>query len=919
MLSQSSFQKTDKMMSISLPKLEICINGHALREFPLNQDTITIGRATSNSLVLPDERISRHHAQIVRNPDGFAITDLASKQGTQINNTPLSAHQPRRLSDQDVINIGHFAIRFCASEKQPVSLPLDSPTSEHSDILLGEQTVKADPGRFDMKLAVSIPLDLRGRTCLRLGRDSSNDAVITHPLVSRYHAQIQRQQGSFVITDLDSMNGTFVNGKAVTRPQVLRVGDTVQIGPCRLVLNIDETFDRYDESGNLRLDALNLRKRTQQDAVLLDDISLSILPREFVAVVGVSGAGKSTLLDALNGLRPATSGSVLVNGNDLYKHFNAYRTELGYVPQDDIIHQELTVLQALDYAAQLRLPADTTPAERKQRVQEVLAELELTQRQQVRVKNLSGGQRKRVSMGVELLTKPSLFFLDEATSGLDPGIEAQMMRLLRKLADQGRTILLITHATKNVTTCDLVVFLAKGGRVAYFGPPDQALDYFGVKDFDEIYLKLENERSPQEWQQRYLRSRQYQQYVVQRQQQLPGRPGTSRNTQPVAPPAHVNGISGWRQFWILSRRNLTILLQDRVSLMLMLAVAPLLGIVDFATWRRQNLFDPVIGDANLVQSMIFITVLVCAIVGSLSTMREIVKEADIYRRERRVGLKLVPYIFSKFGIAAILAVYQAVIFLLTKQIAVILPGGVDDAIALYITLLLLTIGGMVMGLLVSALSPNQNVAPLLTILFLIPQITFSGGLLPLKDLGDQGQWFSQLTITRWGFESIVTITGMGRDVAEDDCWQQPKSKREALSETAKKSCQCLGDNLFKHCHFPGVQKHYDAAVDQPEPRQPQKPTAPASHTLDETVLKAYNDNVNAYSQDMDQWQRQYSTWKENRGTAIAAAEALIDRFHEKQGDTFKVNLPRHWSRMGLHIIGVLGLLLLIQRRKDNMT
>lgn len=286
------------------------------------------------------------------------------------------------------------------------------------------------------------------------------------------------------IADLGSTNGTFINGKQIADARVLRPGDTIRVGPCRLVFNFDETIVRHDEEGNLRLDAVNLKKIVGKGTTVLNDISLSILPKEFVVIAGVSGGGKSTLLDALNGFRPATSGTVLVNGSDLYQNFNAYRTELGYVPQKDIVHVELTVGQALSYAAQLRMPADTTLAERNTRVQEVLEDLGLSHRRDVPVKNLSGGQLKRVSIGVELLTKPSLFFLDEATSGLDPGTEADIMRLLRKLSDQGRTVLLITHATENVMLCDLVVFLAAGGRVAYFGPPAEAPEYFGVAKFN---------------------------------------------------------------------------------------------------------------------------------------------------------------------------------------------------------------------------------------------------------------------------------------------------------------------------------------------------------------------------------------------------------------------------------------------------
>jgi len=225
----------------------------------------------------------------------------------------------------------------------------------------------------------------------------------------------------------------------------------------------------------LRLDACDLVYRVGS-LKLLDDVSLSILPTEFVTIVGVSGAGKSTLLNALCGFRPATKGSVFVNGDNLYKNYDAYRTELGYVPQDDIIHQDLTVQQALNFAAQLRLTPNTSEADRRQQVEQVLMDLELQEQAKTYVKNLSGGQRKRVSIGVELLTKPGLFFLDEATSGLDPGTELQMMRLLRRMASQGRTVVLVTHTTKNLMISDLVVFLAKGGRVAYFGPPKDALD-----------------------------------------------------------------------------------------------------------------------------------------------------------------------------------------------------------------------------------------------------------------------------------------------------------------------------------------------------------------------------------------------------------------------------------------------------------
>ncbi len=260
---------------------------------------------------------------------------------------------------------------------------------------------------------------------------------------------------------------------------------------------------------------------------ILKNISVAFQPREFIVVVGQSGGGKSTLVDAIAGYRPATHGMVLVNGTNIYRNFEAVINDIGYVPQRDIIHYELTVYQALDYAARLRMPRDTRKAERHERILEVLDDLDLVERKDTPINKLSGGQIKRVSIGVELLTKPGLFFLDEPTSGLDPGTETAFMHLMRRLADQGRTIVMVTHATKNVMLADKVVFLARGGYLSWFGPPEEALKYFDQyrsdrerrareMDFDQIYSILDDasKGSAQDWAARYLENPAYQKYVV---------------------------------------------------------------------------------------------------------------------------------------------------------------------------------------------------------------------------------------------------------------------------------------------------------------------------------------------------------------------------------------------------------------------
>ncbi len=352
---------------------------------------------------------------------------------------------------------------------------------------------------------------------------------------------------------------------------------------------------------------------------------------------------------------------------------------MGYVPQKDIVHTELTVFKALDYAAQLRMPADTAPEERHRRIMEVLTDLDLEERRDLPIHKLSGGQLKRVSIGVELLTKPRLFFLDEPTSGLDPGTEYNMMRLLRKLADQGRTIVLITHATKNVMMCDKVIILVRGGRVALFGPPEEALVYFDqyrtdyerrIKDmeFDDIYTILEDEKrgEPEQWDERFRASPAYRKYVVDRLQSAQA--GAVQMERAAVRQKPAKRVSALRQFTILSLRNLNIMTQDKASLALMLALSPMIGLADFM-WGRQ-LFSTALGDAFNIITMLFMMGLIAILVGAMASVREIVKEIDIYKRERAIALKIGPYVFSKLWVGVVLALYQALVFIITKALFV---------------------------------------------------------------------------------------------------------------------------------------------------------------------------------------------------------------------------------------------------------
>ncbi|HLG77485.1 MAG TPA: ATP-binding cassette domain-containing protein, partial [Ktedonobacteraceae bacterium] len=351
---------------------------------------------------------------------------------------------------------------------------------------------------------------------LTIGRVGDNTVVLNHPQISAHHALLEKVEGGYRLTDTNSTNHVYVNGQRIST-QLLRTGDELRIGPYRLIYTGTE-LRQYDESNSIRVDALHLKKTGNNQVILLNDISLVIPPRKFVALVGGSGAGKSTLMDALNGLRPASNGAVLYNGEDYYRNLAVFSTQLGYVPQDDIVHRELTVERALYYAARLRLPSDFTHEQIQWRIDEVLEDVEMTERRDLLVSKLSGGQRKRVSIALELLANPSIFFLDEPTSGLDPGLDRKMMFLLRRLADKGHTIILVTHATNNINSCDYVCFLAQGGRLAYFGPPNAAKDFFEKTDFAEIYSALEPTREqpdiPAQAEARFRASPDYQRYIA---------------------------------------------------------------------------------------------------------------------------------------------------------------------------------------------------------------------------------------------------------------------------------------------------------------------------------------------------------------------------------------------------------------------
>lgn len=781
-----------------------------------------IGRGPTNQIILDSSCVSRCHAKIVLTGECVFITDLGSKNGVQYRGRQLPPQQAVQISPLDSFQIDEFAFELVAGAASALG-----ESSQDSSTILDKNAV-----RMAGAYVATQWLNLLGQERVSIGRAPDNQIVLDHPMVSRYHAVIERLGTRCRLVNTHSANGVYVNGQLIETNTWLNPGDNIKIGPYPMQFTGNELQRSAVESYNI--DVIGLNKYVSKKINLLKDISLSIGQNEFVALVGMSGAGKSTLMDAINGFRPATSGRVEINGIDLYKSYEMFRDDIGNVPQRDIVHMELNPEQALQYAARLRMPADTTPQERSAAVHSTLDDLGLASKKDIPISRLSGGQLKRVSIGVELLTKPRLFFLDEPTSGLDPGTEYEMMKLLRSLADQGRTILIITHATKNVMFCDKAIILAKGGNLAFYGPPEHALEYFDQfrtrrerlekdMEFDDIYRILNDEKrgKPEEWRERYLKS-EYARYVHRQQTAPPGQAFARSRRQ-------RKRIGSLKQFFILSGRNLKCMVQDRASLGLTLALAPVLGLMNFI-WGVQ-LFDPVRGDSTKVMGMWYVMAIIAILVGAMGSMREIIKESDIYKRERAVGLRIMPYILSKVWIGAALSIYQGTALLLFI-LALTRPfvRYTDGYIGLWVTMILAISCGYLLGLLVSALAPNQNSAQIILIAALVPQFLFVGVLQPLDRIPG-GNVISQAISSRWAYEAFVKATGMGDKLIADPCWMLPKEERNLLTPTQKESCMCLGPNIFKNCaDFPGIlspdffDQDAKLALSQAEPNKPLQPT-----------------------------------------------------------------------------------------------
>ncbi len=715
------------------PHLDLIVDKFAVKSEDIPDEGLVVGRDPARcKMVMEHASVSAVHAKFAIKDGGVELTDQ-SANGTFVNGIRVKT---TTLQDGDYITFGRYA---------------------------GKSLIFRSGLEPQLKME---NIDL-SKDHLIIGRDPTCDVVISHPIVSKKHAEIIRQNGKPVIIDLGSVNGTYVNGIRVKRHELQEL-DRVVIGPSELHFE-GGTLTHVPDRRVVRLDSMRLNlqvpdRKTGQPILLLDELSLVVKPKELIGLLGPSGAGKTTLMNVLNGFIKPTSGKVLYNGVDLYQNLDAMKSTIGYVPQEDIMHRQLSVRRCLYYAAKLRLPDDITDEEINRRVEEMLDSLKLEpKRWDNPVATLSGGQRKRVSLGIELLPKPGVLFLDEPTAGLDPRTETLMMMLFRQLANQGSTIVITTHLLGSFGVLDKVVVLVQG-RLAYYGPGTKFLEYFKAETPPDVYDDLtDNNTIPYalELKERYQNAPLYQNLVVGPQGNIPAEQVMASGA-PSQPQQAQKGGFSLSQFKTLLQRSWELKFIDRGQTILLFSQAPLVALL-VALMARSS-------PPNQVQTL-FMMMFSALWFGCSNAVREIVDEQTIYKRERQTGLKIPSYILSKLAVLSFVAFVQcfSVVFiclLIKPALHLELP----EVGAAVLIMFLVAINGSLIGLLISALVSTPEKALTLFPLILIPELLLCGLFLPVNPIKPilpftDGQLMSLTTVAQQGVQDkLVKIRERCKDV-----------------------------------------------------------------------------------------------------------------------------------------------------------
>lgn len=723
-------------MDFTIAKLTLYKNNIAIRKYNINkglQIPIVIGKMGYGAVIeLDSTYISRRHAQILLANDTFlTIQDLQSTNGTFLNNTLLPAQQTATLKNGDTLTFGTKTDYSLYIELLNTDQGDETIIKNRSDLALFDNNPNNNPTTQQTPVNDKHPHDLISllsqKNEIVIGRSKDCDIVLPELVITRQHATITKTANNeYVIKDLDSKNGTFVNGKRIKEPTYITQNDTINIGAYQFkLLRPAQDIRNYNA-----IVAENLIKTVNDKQVILNDVSFKIPAQEFVAIMGPSGCGKSTLLKALNGDSPATSGRIFIHDIELYSNYDYLKRLIGYVPQDDIVHRELTVQKSLYYAAKLRLPPDVTEEDIQQKIDEVLHNLHIgdPEVRQRKVGDLSGGQRKRVSIAVELLTDPSILFLDEPTSPLDPETIEDFLTCLNDLAQKkGTTILMVTHKPDDLYYVNTVLFLSKGGLLAYYGNKQEYLPFFGAKNVIEVYAQNSTPEKGRYWSNKW--------------KGMYPQSGTAPKAN--APIERNDNDSAIKQLWWLTVRYFNIKTNDRTNTFILLAQAPIIAC----------LVALIFGEVEL--SVLFLTTVSAIWFGVNNSAKEIIGELPIYKRERMFNLKIIPYMLSKILVLSFFSLLQTLIFV---AILYIFVGNNNVSLQSYWLLagimFYIAFSATLQGLTVSTFVNNTEKVMSIVPIVLIPQIMLAGVMAPIKEK-TVVEFVSYGMLSRWGTQSFA--------------------------------------------------------------------------------------------------------------------------------------------------------------------
>lgn len=676
---------------------------------------IYFGRDPKNDIVLTSHLVSSEHGRFVYKGDSWvmedkaAYKDIGSTNGLIYNNTVIISHS---ISDGDFIRID------------------DGVETVSEGVLFVFSSADSDNKWHTMPLS--------GKQELTIGREESCDITFPHVSVSKCHAKIVHENDGWYVVDSCSTNGVIVNNKRVSEKERLHEKDVVAITNSKLIFTSEMLSYCCYKSG-ISVDASDIvikRGKGKKSFITSNYVNLNIKPGELIAIIGGSGAGKSTILNCLCGYLQPTQGEVFINGVNLYQNFDSLKKLVGYVPQSDIVYDNLTLHDMLLYTAKLRLPKDSTPAEREAAITRAINMVELPEKRDSFIKSLSGGQRKRASIAVELLSDPNLLFLDEPASGLDPGTERNLMHSLRIMADGGKTVILVTHSTLQLKMCDKIVFMGKGGNLCFFGSYEEALSFFEVSDIVDIYNMITEQAK--QWSAKFEKSR--------------ASIGKVRQISSVSVKSRKNRF---RQLRVLSARYLKLVANDRQRLFLLLVQAPLLAVlISFVADGKQ--FE----QYEMTKSLLFALSCSAFWVGMLNAIQEICKERTIMKREYMTGLSLGAYVSSKIIVLGILCLIQSAMITGVFIIMVALPEKgimIHPFLELLITTFITAVASTAMGLFVSSLFTNADRAMTVAPILLMPQILFSGLIFKLSGATEIVSW---LAVCRWSMEGYGTTANL---------------------------------------------------------------------------------------------------------------------------------------------------------------